>query len=89
MPKTPKNFPVQNTTGHSPHSELIEIVGRGGLGAGSHNVLDIIAARVVERSHIPLVVLDGTRPENLSEALLAGQLDGSIVSETKKKILPL
>ena len=70
-------------------AQLIGIVGKGGLGAGSHNVLDIIAARVVERSHIPLVVLDGTTPENLSDALLRGKCDGSLVSSTKKKILPL
>jgi uridylate kinase len=69
--------------------QLLGIVSQGGLGAGSHNVLDIIAARVVERSHIPLVVLDGTRPENLSDALLLGKCDGSIVSSTKKKVLPL
>src|SRR5271157_3739980 len=69
--------------------QLLGIVGKGGLGAGSHNVLNIIAARVVERSHIPLVVLDGTRPENLSDALLLGKCEGSIVSSTKKKILPL
>ena len=69
--------------------QLIGIVGKGGLGAGSHNVLDIIAARVVERSHIPLVVVDGTTPENLSDALLLGKCDGSIVSSTKKKVLPL
>jgi uridylate kinase len=72
----------------TPH-QLLEIVGKGGLGAGSHNVLDIIAARVVERSRIPLVVLDGTRPENLSDALLLGKCDGSIVTGTKKKVLPL
>ncbi|MEN6395576.1 MAG: UMP kinase [Methanoregula sp.] len=69
--------------------DLLAIVSQGGLGAGSHNVLDIIAARVVERSHIPLVVLDGTTPENLSDAILSGKGEYSIVSETKKKILPL
>jgi len=69
--------------------QLIAIVGKGGLGAGSHNVLDIIAARVVERSKIPLVVLDGTRPKNLSDALLSGKGNYSIVTGAKKKILPL
>jgi len=44
----------------------------GGRGAGSNVVLDIIGARVVERSHIPLVVLDGTNPDNLSRAILTG-----------------
>ena len=69
--------------------QLLKIVGGTGLTAGSNTVLDIIAARVVERSHIPLVVLDGRDPENLSRAILTGKFTGSIVSEKKKKLLPL
>lgn len=69
--------------------ELLAIVGAGGLGAGSNNVLDVIAARIVERSTIPLVVLDGRDPKNISEAILKGKFRGTIVSEGKKKPLPL
>jgi uridylate kinase len=87
--KDPKEFPGAQRFNTLTPKELIAIVSQGGLGAGSHNVLDIIAARVVERSHIPLVVLDGTAPKNLSDALLTGRGEYSIVSETKKKILPL
>ena len=69
--------------------ELLEIVGKTGLGAGSNNVLDIVAARVVERSGIPLVVLDGRVPENLSDAVLKGKFTGTVVAEKKGKVLPL
>lgn len=69
--------------------QLLDIVGKAGLGAGSNIVLDIVAARVVERSHLPLVVLDGREPQNLSRAILTGKFTGTVVSETKKKILPL
>lgn len=69
--------------------QLLDIVGKAGLGAGSNIVLDIVAARVVERSHIPLVVLDGRDPENLSRAILTGEFAGTVVSGKKKKILPL
>lgn len=69
--------------------ELLEIVSQIGLGAGSNNVLDIIAARIVERSHIPLVVLDGTEPENLSDAILRGTFTGTVVSESGKSPLPV
>lgn len=68
---------------------LVKIVSEKGLTAGSHTPLDITAARVVERSHIPLVVLKGTDPENLSRAILDGKCTCTIVSETKKKLLPL
>ena len=53
--------------------KLLEIVGGTALGAGSNNVLDIVAARVVERSNIPLVVLDGRDPKNLPNAILKGK----------------
>jgi uridylate kinase len=69
--------------------QLLDIVGKAGLGAGSNIVLDIVAARVVERSHIPLLVLDGREPENLSRAILTGDYTGTVVSGKKKKILPL
>jgi len=70
-------------------TQLLEIVGGTALTAGSNTVLDIVAARVVERSHIPLVVLDGTKPKNLSSAILTGKFTGTTVSEKKKKPLPL
>ncbi|OPY35951.1 MAG: Uridylate kinase [Methanoregula sp. PtaU1.Bin051] len=69
--------------------ELLEIVGQTALGAGSNNVLDIVAARVVERSGIPLVVLDGREPKNLSGAILKGKYRGTVVSDMKKNPLPL
>ena len=68
---------------------LLQIVGGTALTAGSNTVLDIVAARVVERSRIPLVVLDGNKPENLSRAILTGEFTGTLVSGSKKKILPL
>ena len=69
--------------------QLLVIVSQIGLGAGSNNVLDIIAARIVERSHIPLVVLDGQVPENLSDAILKGKFTGTIVSENNQSPLPV
>jgi len=87
--KDPNRYPGARHHPTLTPQKLLAIVGQGGLGAGSHNVLDIIAARVVERSHIPLVVLDGTRPKNLADVLLRGKGECSIVSSTKKKVIPL
>lgn len=69
--------------------KLLEIVGGTALGAGSNTVLDIVAARVVERSNIPLVVLDGRDAKNLTAALLKGKFQGTVVSKSKKNPLPL
>jgi uridylate kinase len=70
-------------------AQLLKVVGGAALTAGSNTVLDIVAARVVERSHIPLVVLDGRNPENLSRAVRTGEFTGTVVSGSRKKILPL
>ncbi|MCK9580430.1 MAG: UMP kinase [Methanoregula sp.] len=69
--------------------KLLTIVGGTGLGAGSNNVLDIVAARVVERSNIPLIVLDGSKPANLSDAILKGMFRGTIVSKSGKNPFPV
>jgi uridylate kinase len=69
--------------------QLIGIVGKAQLVAGLNTVLDIIAARVVERSKIPLVVLDGTDPENLRSAVISGRYTGTVVSDKKASPLPL
>lgn len=70
-------------------AKLLEIVGAEGLGAGSNNVLDVIAARIVERSRIPLIVLDGRNPKNLEDAILKGKVKGTVVSDGKKSPLPV
>jgi uridylate kinase len=74
---------------HLTPRQLLEIVGRVQLVAGLNTVLDVVAARVVERSGIPLVVLDGTKPENLRAALFSGTYTGTVVSGKKTQPLPL
>jgi uridylate kinase len=68
--------------------QLLDIVGKTALAAGSNTVLDIVAARVVERSGIPLVVLDGRNPDNLRAAILSGKYTGTVVSARKGNPLP-
>lgn len=87
--KDPKKHPGAQRFETITPQQLLNIVSQIGLGAGSNNVLDIIAARIVERSHIPLVVLDGTEPENLKNAILKGIFTGTIVSENNKNPLLL
>ena len=44
---------------------------------------------MVERSHIPLVVLDGRDAENLSRAILTGEYSGTVVSEKTENPAPV
>ena len=74
---------------HLTPKKLLEIVGAAQMKAGINTVLDVVAARVVERSGIPLVVLDGTKPADLQAAVLNGKYRGTVVSAKKVKPLPL
>jgi uridylate kinase len=85
----PKTDPTSKRYARLLPGELLGIVGTSALAAGSNTVLDIVAARVVERSGIPLVVLDGRDPENLRKAVLGGSWTGTIVSGTGENPLPL
>jgi uridylate kinase len=85
----PKKDPAAVRYDHLTPRQLLAIVGNVQLTAGINTVLDTVAARVVERSGIPLVVLDGTDPENLYGAVMKGDYTGTVVSEKKIQILPL
>jgi uridylate kinase len=69
--------------------ELLGIVGSASLGAGSNMVIDPVAAKVLDRSGIPMLVLDGSDPANLEEALLKGTYTGSLVTVKRKSPVPL
>ena len=60
--------------------ELIEIVQTGRMDAGSNNVIDLVAAKVIQRSKIPMIVLDGRDPEGLLALIETGVNRGSLVS---------
>ncbi len=85
----PKKDPAAVRYDHLAPRQLLEIVGKVQMTAGLNTVLDVIAARVVERSGIPLVVLDGTDPENLRSAVMTGNYKGSVVAVKKIQPLPL
>ncbi|MBN1432794.1 MAG: UMP kinase [Methanomicrobiaceae archaeon] len=67
--------------------ELLAIISGAGMEAGSNTVIDLVAAKVLKRSGIPLVVIDGRNPENLTDTLIKGKFDGSIVSADGKNPL--
>ncbi|WP_298666795.1 UMP kinase [uncultured Methanofollis sp.] len=68
--------------------ELLGIISAARLDAGSNTVIDIVAAKIIERCGIPLVVIDGRRPENLSEAVCNGAFTGTVVSDAPCTLFP-
>ena len=75
---------------HLTPDRLAQVVGGSRLHAGSNTVMDAIAVKIIQRSGIPLVVLDGRRPQNLPDAIISGRFNGTIVSSDENaRYLPL
>ena len=86
----PKTDATATRYTHLTPDRLAEIVGGCQLNAGSNTVMDAIAVKIIQRSGILLVVLDGRNPDNLPDAILSGRFSGTIVSrENKNQSLPL
>jgi len=49
--------------------ELSEILSKTGMGAGEYDLMDLLALRIIQRSRIPTVILNGRTPENVLKAL--------------------
>ena len=86
----PNRDPSAKRYSHLTPVQLADIVGNTDLRAGSNNVMDPVAVRIIRRSRIPLVVIDGRTPGNLTDAVLHGKSTGTIVSEEETaRFLPL
>jgi uridylate kinase len=70
-------------------AELIALVSRERMGAGSNTVIDLVAAKIVERCGIPMVVLDGREPGGVRAAILEGAFEGTVVAPEACRPLPL
>jgi uridylate kinase len=87
--RDPKADPSARRFDRMTFGELLGVVGSGGLEAGSNTVLDIVAAKVISRSGIPLLVLDGREPGLLEDVLSGKKKAGTLVSAPGREPLPL
>jgi uridylate kinase len=85
----PKKDPRARRIDRLTPKELLEIVGTATLRAGSNTVIDPIAAKVLDRCGIPMLVLDGRDPAKLEDALLKGTYQGSLVTGEKGSPVPI
>ena len=60
--------------------ELVDVIVDTELVAGSSAPVDLLAAKLVERSGMRTIVLDGTDPDRLVAAVLRGEHDGTDVT---------
>ena len=50
-------------------SRLTEILSKIDVSAGGYDLMDPLALRIIRRSKIPTVIMDGRKPENVTKAL--------------------
>jgi len=50
-------------------TQLMGILSKTGMTAGAYDLMDPLALRIIERSKLPTVVLDGRKPSNVTQAL--------------------
>ena len=62
------------------YDRLIEITGMCEMSAGSSTVVDLLASKIIKRSKIKTIVLDGRDGENMKSAVLGGDFKGSVIS---------
>jgi uridylate kinase len=58
-------------------SELVDVIAGIEMSAGSSAPVDLLAAKLIERSRVRAVVLDGTDPGAVVDAVLRGEHDGT------------
>jgi uridylate kinase len=61
-------------------SELIEIIVGTEMVAGNAAPVDLLAAKLIERSRIKTIVIDGSNPKNMVDAVLHDKYNGTIIN---------
>ncbi|MFC4550244.1 MULTISPECIES: UMP kinase [Halorussus] len=57
--------------------ELVDVIAGIEMTAGSSAPVDLLAAKLIERSGVRTIVLDGTEPERVADAVRFGEHDGT------------
>ena len=78
-PKT--NPQAKKLPGLTPE-ELVDIVMRIGIKAGSNSPIDALAAKIIERCGIHTIIFNGSNPENILEAI-KGAHNGTEINSQK------
>ena len=60
---------------------LMEILAHNEMTAGSYDLMDPIALRIIQRSHIPTVIIDGQNLVNITKALRGEQTGTRVISD--------
>lgn len=64
----------------TPH-QLIEVVMKTEMVAGANSPIDLLAAKIIERSSIKTIVLNGENPQNIVDAI-SGRYSGTVIENS-------
>ncbi|GAB3022898.1 UMP kinase [Natronobiforma cellulositropha] len=64
---------------HLTAAELVEVIAGLEMTAGASSPVDLLAAKIIQRSGMRTIVLDGTDPERIARAVRTGEHDGTDV----------
>jgi uridylate kinase len=62
-------------------SQLMQILSKNEAMAGSYELMDHLALRIIQRSKIPTVILNGRSPSNVVKALRGGEIGTKITPD--------
>lgn len=74
-----KNKDARKFETMTPH-QLIEIVMKTEMVAGANSPIDLLAAKIIERSNIRTIVLNGENPQNILDAV-SGKYRGTVIEK--------
>ena len=73
----PNSDPDATRFDHLEADELVDVIADMEMNAGSSAPVDLLAAKVIQRSGIRTLVLDGTDPDRVVRAVLDDEFDGT------------
>lgn len=75
----PKKDPKAKLLDEVKSSKLIDLLGSKSFGAGGYELFDMVAIKIVERSKIPVVIIDGRDPENIIRVIRGEKLGTRLI----------
>ena len=72
--KDPKKHPDAVKLNKISHEQLVKLIAAEKMGAGANLPLDLLAAKIIERSGIHMAVIDGSDPSNVLSAMRGEEL---------------
>ncbi|PXF53405.1 MAG: UMP kinase [Candidatus Methanophagaceae archaeon] len=73
----PRKYPGARKYDRITPGELVRLTAREELKAGSRIIIDPFAAKIIERSRIRTIVLDGSNPRDIIDAVVHGRHHGT------------